>query len=120
MIVEGFEWRSADAIAKVRKTPAVQALWAEFGAACDYRLLSGLLGSSYAGGHHKAASFVGLCTGSCIHDPEHIDFANSSLSATGVDMLGVPERHPGLAVARFLKGDSHDIHAALRLETDSI
>ncbi len=41
-ILEVFEWRSADAIAKAHKTPAVQALWAEFGAACDYRPLSGL------------------------------------------------------------------------------
>jgi quinol monooxygenase YgiN len=41
-IVEVFEWRSAEAIARAHQTPAVQALWAEFGAACDYRPLSGL------------------------------------------------------------------------------
>ena len=41
-VVEVFEWRSADAIAKSHQTPAVQALWSEFGEACDYRPLSGL------------------------------------------------------------------------------
>jgi quinol monooxygenase YgiN len=41
-VVEVFEWRSAEAIAKAHTTAAVQALWAEFGAACDYRPLSGL------------------------------------------------------------------------------
>jgi quinol monooxygenase YgiN len=41
-ILEVFEWRSAEAIAKAHSTPAVQALWAEFGAACDYRPLSGI------------------------------------------------------------------------------
>jgi hypothetical protein len=40
--VEVFEWRSAEAITRAHTTPAVQALWAEFGAACDYRPLSGL------------------------------------------------------------------------------
>jgi quinol monooxygenase YgiN len=41
-VVEVFEWRSAEAIAKAHTAAAVQALWAEFGAACDYRPLSGL------------------------------------------------------------------------------
>lgn len=41
-IVEVFEWRSADAIARAHQNPAVQALWAEFAAVCDYRPLSGL------------------------------------------------------------------------------
>jgi hypothetical protein len=41
-VVEVFEWRSAGAIAKAHQSVAVQALWAEFGAACDYRPLSGL------------------------------------------------------------------------------
>jgi hypothetical protein len=41
-VVEVFEWRSAEAIARAHATPAVQALWAEFGAACDYRPLGGL------------------------------------------------------------------------------
>lgn len=35
-IVEVFEWRSADAIGQAHRSPAVQALWAEFEAACDY------------------------------------------------------------------------------------
>ena len=41
-VVEVFEWESAEAIAKAHQTPAVQGLWAEFGAACDYRPLAGL------------------------------------------------------------------------------
>ena len=41
-VVEVFEWRSAEAIAKAHTSPAVQALWTEFGAACDYRPLNGL------------------------------------------------------------------------------
>jgi hypothetical protein len=36
VILEVFEWRSADAIAAAHKSPAVGALWAEFNAACDY------------------------------------------------------------------------------------
>ena len=38
-ILEVFEWRSADAIARAHGLPSVQALWAEFSAACDYRPL---------------------------------------------------------------------------------
>jgi quinol monooxygenase YgiN len=41
-IVEVFEWRSAEAIAQAHANPAVQALWAEFGAACDYTPLTKL------------------------------------------------------------------------------
>jgi hypothetical protein len=41
-IIEVFEWRSADAIAQAHSTPAVQALWGEFAAACDYRPLGTL------------------------------------------------------------------------------
>jgi hypothetical protein len=41
-IVEVFEWRTAEAIAEAHSNPAVQALWAEFGAACDYRPLQSL------------------------------------------------------------------------------
>ena len=41
-IVEVFEWRSAAAIEQAHKNPAVQALWGEFGAACDYVPLGGL------------------------------------------------------------------------------
>ena len=35
-IIEVFEWRSAEAIKQAHTSPAVGALWAEFGAACDY------------------------------------------------------------------------------------
>ena len=35
-IVEVFEWASVDAIAKAHANVAVGALWAEFGAVCDY------------------------------------------------------------------------------------
>ena len=34
-IVEVFEWKSEEAIVKAHSSPAVHALWAEFGAACD-------------------------------------------------------------------------------------
>ena len=39
-ILEIFEWRSAEAIAAAHQNPAVQALWTEFGAACDYTPLA--------------------------------------------------------------------------------
>ena len=35
-ILEVFEWRSAQAIESAHQNPAVQALWAEFEAACEY------------------------------------------------------------------------------------
>ena len=35
-VVEVFEWLSADAIRKAHELPAVQALWAEFSAVCDF------------------------------------------------------------------------------------
>jgi quinol monooxygenase YgiN len=41
-IVEVFEWRSAEAIHQAHTNPAVGALWAEFGAACDYTPLAKL------------------------------------------------------------------------------
>ena len=41
-IVEVFEWRSADAITQAHANAAVQALWGEFGAACDYTPLATL------------------------------------------------------------------------------
>jgi hypothetical protein len=41
-IVEVFEWRSAEAISQAHTNPAVQALWAEFGAVCDYTPLNKL------------------------------------------------------------------------------
>jgi hypothetical protein len=37
-----FEWRSADAIRQAHANPAVEALWDEFGAACDYVPLASL------------------------------------------------------------------------------
>ncbi|HTD06721.1 hypothetical protein [Undibacterium sp.] len=41
-IVEVFEWRSQQAIRQAHSNPAVQALWAEFGAACEYTPLNKL------------------------------------------------------------------------------
>jgi quinol monooxygenase YgiN len=41
-IVEVFEWRSAEAIQQAHGNSAVQALWGEFGAACDYTPLASL------------------------------------------------------------------------------
>ncbi len=41
-LLELFEWKSAEAIARAHANPAVQALWAEFALACDYRPLNGL------------------------------------------------------------------------------
>ena len=35
-ILEVFEWRSAESIKQAHSNPAVGALWAEFGNACDY------------------------------------------------------------------------------------
>ena len=41
-ILEVFEWRSAEAIQAAHSNPAVHALWAEFGEACDYIPLASL------------------------------------------------------------------------------
>ncbi len=41
-LVEVFEWLSAEAIEKAHSNAAVQALWAEFAAACDYVPLADL------------------------------------------------------------------------------
>ena len=41
-IVEVFEWRSAEAIKEAHENPAVQALWEEFDASCDYTPLARL------------------------------------------------------------------------------
>lgn len=41
-ILEVFEWRSPEAIQRAHGNPAVQALWAEFGAACEYTPLARL------------------------------------------------------------------------------
>src|SRR4051812_20696632 len=35
-VLEVFEWRSKEAIAKAHSLPSVHVLWGEFGAACDY------------------------------------------------------------------------------------
>lgn len=41
-IIEVFEWRSAEAVAKAHQSPAVLALWAEFETASDYLPIAGL------------------------------------------------------------------------------
>lgn len=41
-IIEVFEWRSAEAIHQAHGNPAVQALWSDFGAVCDYTPLAKL------------------------------------------------------------------------------
>ena len=41
-VVEVFEWRSVDAISQAHNNPAVQALWGEFAAVCDYMPLANL------------------------------------------------------------------------------
>ena len=41
-LLEVFEWRSPEAIAQAHANPAVQALWGEFGAACEYTPLAKL------------------------------------------------------------------------------
>lgn len=41
-IVEVFEWRSAAAIEQAHSNAAVQALWQEFAAVCDYTPLADL------------------------------------------------------------------------------
>ena len=41
-ILEVFEWRSREAIQQAHTNSAVQALWAEFGDACDYVPLASL------------------------------------------------------------------------------
>lgn len=41
-ILEMFEWQSGDAIRRAHESPSVQALWAEFGEACDFHPLAGL------------------------------------------------------------------------------
>lgn len=46
-IVEVFEWKSAEAITQAHTNAAVGALWAEFGAACDYTPLAQLKESQH-------------------------------------------------------------------------
>ena len=41
-LVEVFEWASAEAIDRAHKSAAVGALWAEFGAVCEYVPLASL------------------------------------------------------------------------------
>lgn len=41
-IVEVFEWRSTEAINEAHSNPTVQALWEEFGAACEFTPLANL------------------------------------------------------------------------------
>ena len=41
-IIEVFEWRSAEAVNQAHSNPAVQTLWGEFGAVCDYTPLTKL------------------------------------------------------------------------------
>ena len=41
-LLEVFEWLSSEAIAKAHANPAVQALWGEFAAVCDYVPLASL------------------------------------------------------------------------------
>jgi len=54
-IIEVFEWRSAAAINQAHGNPAVQALWQEFGAACDYVPLDSL-----AEAHQMFAEFEAI------------------------------------------------------------
>ena len=55
-IVEVFEWRSAEAINQAHANPSVQALWAEFGAACDYTPLARLKEAQEMFAEHDAVS----------------------------------------------------------------
>ena len=41
-IVEVFEWKSAEAIAKAHENPTVLAMWGRYAEACDYVSLSSL------------------------------------------------------------------------------
>ncbi len=56
-IIEVFEWRSADAVQQAHGNRAVQALWAEFGAACDYTPLSKLAESQQMFAEFDAVRF---------------------------------------------------------------
>src|SRR5437016_2099427 len=42
-VLEVFEWRDAEAIHEAHSNPNVQALWIEFGEACDYTPLTKLV-----------------------------------------------------------------------------
>ena len=41
-LIEVFEWQSADAIHTAHANAAVQAMWEQFGAACEYETLANL------------------------------------------------------------------------------
>jgi len=47
-LLEVFEWHSTDAIAQAHASAAVQELWNEFGAACEYTPLSHLAEAQHA------------------------------------------------------------------------
>ena len=55
-VVEVFEWLSAEAVEKAHANPAVQELWAEFGAACDYVPLASLAESQQLFANFEPAS----------------------------------------------------------------
>jgi hypothetical protein len=55
-LVEVFEWRSPEAIQQAHSNKAVQALWAEFGAACDYTPLARLNESQHMFAEFDAVS----------------------------------------------------------------
>lgn len=54
-VVEVFEWRSAQAVDEAHRNPAVQALWADFEAVCEYVPLSALPEAQ-----HPFSEFVAL------------------------------------------------------------
>lgn len=54
-LLEVFEWRSAQAVEQAHGNAAVQRLWEEFGAACDYVSLTAL-----AEARHPFAEFEAL------------------------------------------------------------
>lgn len=58
-IVEVFEWRSAEAVRLAHENPAVRALWAEFGAACDYTPLAKLAESQQMFAEFDAVALSG-------------------------------------------------------------
>lgn len=45
-LIEVFCWTSEDAIAKAHENPAVAAMWARFGAVCDYTAIAKVEGAN--------------------------------------------------------------------------
>jgi hypothetical protein len=41
-LIEVFEWKSAEAIARAHEDPAIQAMWAQYAEVCDYVPLGGV------------------------------------------------------------------------------